>query len=200
MEIINKTNTKEHTLWFQIRQGNTTALGQLYDLYIDSLISYGIKISGDKSYTMDCIHDLFVDLYKYKNKLSETDNIKFYLFTALKRKINKKYRVKEVCFDKNELNSTLLYKENYIKPVEDYLVEKETQQQKVIKLNTLLNKLTEKQRQGLKLRFEEGLSYEDIATMLNVSVASARTNIYRAIKTLRKHPATLVIFSWFQFF
>lgn len=193
MEVANKINDEELIIWSEIRQGNITSLGVLYDLYIDSLVAYGIKVSGDKNYTMDCIHDLFVDLYKYKNKLAKTDNVKFYLFSALKRKINKKYKTKEIRLNKNEFNAVVISKNNHENSFEDDLVEKELYQEKVIKLNTLLGQLTEKQRKGLKLRFEEDRSYEDIALALNISVSSARTSIYRAIKTLRNHPVTLSI-------
>lgn len=151
---MNNINTKEHIIWSEIRQGNIASLGALYDLYIDSLISYGIKICGDKSYTMDCIHDLFVDLYKYKNKLGETDNIQFYLCTALKRKINRRYKSKEICFESKEFSTAILSKKNYETSFEDELVEKECQQEKVLKLNSSLKELTKKQRKGLKLRFK----------------------------------------------
>ena len=78
-------------LWMEIKKGDLKALGHLYDLYINVLFSYGIKHSKDKEHVMDCIHDLFLDLYKYKEKLTCTDNVKYYLFASLKRKINKKY-------------------------------------------------------------------------------------------------------------
>ena len=189
---MNNINTKEHIIWSEIRQGNIASLGALYDLYIDSLISYGIKICGDKSYTMDCIHDLFVDLYKYKNKLGETDNIQFYLCTALKRKINRRYKSKEICFESKEFSTAILSKKNYETSFEDELVEKECQQEKVLKLNSSLKELTKKQRKGLKLRFQEDRSYEEIADTLNITVSSARTNVYRALKMLRKSNFTII--------
>ncbi|WP_111707413.1 RNA polymerase sigma factor [Lutibacter citreus] len=189
----NKINSEAHILWPKIKQGDLKALGNLYDLYIDSLISFGIKICGDKSYTMDCVHDLFLDLYKYKSKLGEPESIQFYLCLALKRKINKKYKVKEVCLNDNDFNSALNSTMNYEKSFEDELVEKEHYKEKVIKLNSSISQLTEKQQEGLKLRFVEERSYDDIALVLNISVSSARTSVYRALKTLRKGSILLII-------
>ena len=56
----------ELTIWGNLKKGDQTALGELYNLYIDILYSFGIQHSQDRGYVMDCIHDLFVDLYKYR--------------------------------------------------------------------------------------------------------------------------------------
>ena len=191
--MVKKTNIphEERSIWSEIKKGNLTALGDLYDLYIDSLISYGISICGDKNMVMDCVHDLFVDIYKYKKNLGETNNIQFYLFTSLKRKIYKKLNSKELCVDYNVFNSSHS-KVNYEKCIEEDWVENEQNQRKVVELNASLKKLTKKQQEGLKLRFVEDQSYEEIAKKLGVSVSSARTSIYRALKILRKHQFAII--------
>ena len=81
----------ESTIWVDLKKGNKIALGKLYDIYIDSLFAFGIQNSQDRSFVMDCIHDLFLDLYKYRSTIKITDNSKNYLFKSLKRKINKRY-------------------------------------------------------------------------------------------------------------
>ena len=81
----------ESTMWVDLKKGNKIALGKLYDIYIDSLFAFGIQNSQDRSFVMDCIHDLFLDLYKYRSTIKITDNSKNYLFKSLKRKINKRY-------------------------------------------------------------------------------------------------------------
>lgn len=84
-----KAINKDYNLLESFKKGNDVAFYQLYGPYADTLYSYGVHSSGDVSFVKDCIHDLFLDLYSYKNRLSETDNVQFYSLRCLRRKIHK---------------------------------------------------------------------------------------------------------------
>ena len=79
-------NERDLILWYKIKRGEIAALGELYDVYIDTLFPYGVSMSSDKVLVMDSIHDLFLDLYKYREKLADCPQVKFYLLKSLKRK------------------------------------------------------------------------------------------------------------------
>lgn len=175
----------EILLWKKLKQGSTSALGDLYDQYIDILFSYGIQLSGDKDHVMNCIHDLFIDLYKYKSNLAETDNIKYYLFKSLKRKIFKKNNSLLVLKKEESTSNYTLKNKNFRQSIEQDLIDAEIVQERSIKLAEALSSLTSRQRNVLFLRFNEDKSYEEISLILNISVQSSRTIIYRAIKKLR---------------
>ena len=64
-------------------------MGDLYDIYVDELFAYGMQFSSDKSQVMDAIHDLFLNLYKYRKTIAVTDNVTYYLFRSLKNNILK---------------------------------------------------------------------------------------------------------------
>lgn len=182
MFVVKNTET---SIWENLKSGDENALGELYNIYIDSLFSYGINFSQDRGYVMDCIHDLFVDLHKYRKSLSNTDNIKYYLFKSLKRKINKKYYRKTVPVSMEyqySLNDRL---KNYTNSHEEDIINGERVSEKSIMLANALNTLTKKQRKGLFLRFNQQRTYEEISEIMGISVQTARTTIYRALKTLR---------------
>lgn len=193
-------NELETIIWEKLKLGDTTALGELYDLYIDVLFSYGIQQSRDKGYIMDCIHDVFLDLYRYRANLAKTDNIKFYLFKSLKRKINKKYHRKIIPIQKDSSfpNNTVL--ENSVGSYEDDIILSEHTVERSCRLQVALNTLTKKQKKGLFLRFNQDRPYEEIADIMNVSIPTARTTIYRALKILRKHSFSLLILIKITFF
>ncbi|MFB9054031.1 RNA polymerase sigma factor [Formosa undariae] len=174
-------------IWKKLREGDKLALGELYDRYVDVLFSYGMYYSKDRGYVMDCIHDLYVDLYKYRSNLSKTDNVKYYLFKSLKRKINKKYNKKNnsVSIDDYDYEIEALNK-NHTDSFEKSIIIKEHTSERNRRLKKAINTLSEKQREILLLRFEEEKTYEEISEAIGVTVQSARTSIYRAIKALRK--------------
>ena len=177
-------------LWDKLKNGDVNALGEIYDLYIDVLFSYGIQISQDKHYVMDCIHDLFLDLYKYKKKLASTNNVKYYLLRSLKNKILKKGKI---IYLSNDVFSEKVESQNYSKSFEDEITSTEFLNERALKLSVAMEHLSKKQKRGLFLRFTEERPYEEIAEVMNVSVQTSRTIIYRAIKVLRKHLTLLII-------
>ncbi len=175
-------------LWERIITGDMMALGSLYDLYIDVLFSFGLQRSSDRNYVMDCIHDLFLDLYKYRTKLSTPDNVKNYLIKSLQRKINKKYSEKEVPVGVDYPVMDHLLRKNATLSHEQQMIHIEDVNIKNRQLAKALGALTEKQRKGLVLRFNHNKPYEEIAQIMDVSIQSARTMVYRALKDLRRYP------------
>lgn len=182
--------TKEKTdaiIWKKLITGDKLALGELYDRYVNILFSYGMYHSKDRSYIMDCIHDLFVDLYKYRKTLSMTDNVKYYLFKSLKRKINKKYNKKNATISLDDFQfETDTIQKKHTNSCEKAIINKENTSEINAKLAEALKTLTKKQRKIIFLRFNQERTYEEISEIMGISVQTARTSIYRAIKALKK--------------
>lgn len=169
-------------MWAKLKDGDVHAMGDLYDIYVDELFAYGMQFSKDKNHVMDAIHDLFLNLYKYRKTLAVTDNVTFYLFRSLKNTILK-------VENKNRVFVPFLYdhdEKSGDSSIEDRICAEEFQNEREYKLAKAITKLSKKQRKALFLRYTEERSYEDIATIMNVSVQTSRTIIYRAVKTLRR--------------
>lgn len=186
--------------WNKIRQGDTAALGQLYDQFVDVLFAHGMRKDDNREHVMDCIHDLFLDVYKYRAKLSFTDNVEYYLIKSLNRKINRQYKRKDfpIEIDGNKLKQSLV--KNHTESIEEDIIREEGIAERTIKLQEALDTLTPKQKKGLYLRFDQERTYEEIADIMDISIETARTTIYRAIKALRKHPFLLGVFIKIIFF
>ena len=73
-------------LWNDFIKGNDNAFRLIYNNHVQSLFKYGCKFTRDEALVKDCIHDVFIDLSKYRSGLGPTNNIKLYLFKSLKRK------------------------------------------------------------------------------------------------------------------
>lgn len=168
-------------LWSQIKKGDIDAYHNLYDRYIDSLFTFGIQYTPDEVLVQDAIHDVFLEIHRYRKTIAEDVVVKSYLFKSLHRDILKKikFQSKSVSLDYIEEND---YETN---STEDELILHETMIHKNAELASALTSLTKKQRYALQLRFTEDLSYEEISTILEISLESCRTLIYRSLKDLR---------------
>ena len=74
-------------LWQQLKAGKKDALQKIYQGHIKMLLQYGKKISRDEQLVEDCTQDLFVELWKKRESIGQTDAIGKYLVVSLKRKI-----------------------------------------------------------------------------------------------------------------
>ncbi len=182
----------EIEIWNKLRSGDEKALGNLYDLYIDILFSYGKQITNDRNHVKDAIHDLFLDLYKYRKNLSETSNVKFYLLRSLKNKIIKKNDKKVISLERNIIEERKI-NTDYSESIEDDIIKKEMSKERALKVANALSLLSKTQRKAMALRFTQGKNYEEIAEIMGITVQTSRTLIYRAIKELRKNLAISIL-------
>lgn len=171
----------DYFLWKRIKAGNAEAFQELYARYADVLFSFGMVYSKDRELVKDCIHDLVFDLYKYRKNLAENDNIRNYLFKSLKRKV----------LASGKKNMRLVYSENLNRDTENEIRdtdgdELEEQQDQLNQINRLIDQLPDKQREILNLKFQLEMPYHEISEIMDISVESVRTSVYRSIKTIRE--------------
>ncbi|WP_134088667.1 RNA polymerase sigma factor [Olivibacter sp. XZL3] len=176
-------NLKERTCWKAFINGNDSAFETLYKRYADRLFAFGMKYHSDGDVIKDCLHDLFINLFHYRSNLNPNANPLSYLFTALRNnilaRVRRNYR-DQALIERLEYTFDLEWsaEATWIKKEEDRLL--------VTKVQQLIKRLPARQREIIYLKFNEELSYEEIANMLDVSVATCRTLVYRAIKQLRE--------------
>lgn len=171
----------DYYLWKRIKAGQTDAFHELYNLYADTLYSFGRVFTRDSELVKDCIHDLMVDLYKYRKNLADNDNIRNYLFKSLKRKIQSSAQ-KQRSF----IYSEAITGEPERGEAPEDPGNSDEQQQQMAQINRLIERLPEKQKEILNLKFQLEMPYHEIAAVLDISVESVRTSVYRSIKTIRE--------------
>src|SRR5690606_4976185 len=124
---------KEFILWTKLKDGNVDALGELYDMCIDELFCFGMQLCKDKNRVMDAIHDLFLNLYKYRKNLAATDNVKYYLLRSLKNQILKQQSNKASIFD----DSTQHHRHS--NSIEEQIIAGEISNERAYKLSKAIN-------------------------------------------------------------
>lgn len=172
----------DKNLWASfVNCGDDDALKSLYKRFADTLYAFGLRFTQDKELVKDSIHDLFLDLFKYRDSLAQDVNVKSYLFTSLKRKICAV--LKKNAAQENhifEIPFSLSYH------AEEQMINKQEQSELLAKLDKQLELLPSRQKEALYLRFNSELEYEEIAAIMNVSLETCRTLVYRGVKQLRE--------------
>ena len=179
--MMEQTNNSTETLLASFQAGNMAAFSQLYDLHINILFNYGLKLTIDKELLKDCIHDIFVKLYTKKDELGTIDNLRSYLFISLKNKLCDELRRRMYMSD------TAVEEVSISTPtdVEDDYMEEEQRKNEFSLVRRLLDQLSPRQREALTLYYIEEKKYEDICEIMNMNYQSVRNLMHRGLTKLR---------------
>lgn len=167
-------------LLVQIRNGDQNAFTDLYDVYYQSLCDYGFRFVNDPDLMEDVVQDVFVWIWekrKYWNPKPGV-TIRAYLYRAVHNRVIMKARKKryECPFDEYT-EENILHHQPQVDEIENQRI------QNAIKES--IDLLPEKRREILILSLIQGLTYEEIASILDISVNTVHTQIKRARKLLR---------------
>jgi len=173
-------------LWAKVKSGDKNALSDLYGMYADALYLFGKAYTLDHQLVEDCIHDLFIELYMRRKKLPVARNVKNYLFTVLRRKIAELSNSRLVVVSAEDDYAGRIYR-NHEVSAETQIIHIEEKAQHDLLFSNTLNKLTLKQRKGVYMKFYENKSYDEMALSLDISIETARTLIYRGLKSMKKN-------------
>ncbi len=173
---------EDKRIWEDFKQGDKYALSQIYREHVGLLFRYGMKFSADRELIKDTIQDLFFDLIRTRSNLGTTDNIRFYLFKAFRRRLFlnlKKSGNLPRLVDESELQAEIVYS------AEDALIctEQHSHREQIIQQG--LKDISPRQREILFYRFTCDFEYDQICEIMSLKYDSARKQVFRALKTLK---------------
>jgi len=176
------SDKQDQQIWDDLRAGDKSALKLIYDREFQYLYNYGRKVFEKSELVEDCIHDLFVEIWRRHASLGPTDSIRRYLSASLRRKV--------ISVLKKESKSQLTDSFDQIPfdvelSIDELIIAQEMTEEQSQRLKRAFEKLTPKQKEILYLRFYQGLDYEQIADVLGMKYQSLRNAVSRAIKNLR---------------
>ncbi|MCH7401648.1 RNA polymerase sigma factor [Belliella kenyensis] len=171
-------------IWAAFNRGDEKAFNYIYRFHATAMFEFGIQITNDIGVVQDCIQNIFIYLRRKRGELKEVHSIKAYLFKSLQREIIRKLnKIKS-----NESKNIDSFEDSFQIELshETKLIQLEIETEKTLLIEDALNKLTTRQRQAILLLYKEGMSYKEIAEVLEFSeVKSARKLIYRALDSIK---------------
>lgn len=182
-------------IWTLLQNGNHQALLALYNAHYMGLMNYGIKLTGNRELTYDCITQILLRLWDNREKLAPVENVRSYLMTCLRRELMATLKVESTRQVRNrDIQRTIGESEQ---SYEECIVQLQTNKSLQEKLTVALQKLTDREKELLKLKFFDDLDYDEIAATCGITKRTAYNIIHAAIKTLKaefvhRPPLTIV--------
>lgn len=187
-------------IWQNFIDGDDEAFSSIYFEFFDVLLNFGLKYSADRFLVEDCIQNLFIDLLKNRQKQKPVNNIRFYLTKALRNQMAYEHRKTKrllLVDDPNESDFRITYS------IENSLISGETDAMKARFLKMVTENLTARQKEAIYLKFNCGFDYAQISELMQISIESVRTTIYRTLKSIKEvfdteNYSNLILFSFFR--
>ncbi len=168
----------DETLASGIRKGDREAFALFFNKYRRVVYYYSLKYLGDPDESEELVQSVFVSIWEHRRLIDKKKSLKNYLYRSVvnaiynslkKRAVRRAYMIKEI--SKPEGSS-----DPYVQIFDNDLRDK---------LDNIIGLLPPQQQKILNYRRLEGLSSEEIALKLNISVRTVENQIYRATKLLK---------------
>ena len=180
-------NITDEQLVAQYLKGDEKSLELLIQKYLNPIYSFVLQYTKERDEAEDLTQEVFVKVWKNINKFKSEYKFKTWLFTIAKNTSLDFLKKKKVVSNFSELENN---SENYsfseslaskIPSILELLKKEESAQE----LNFAVNQLSPNYRATLKLRYNEGLKFKEIAETLGESIDTIKTRHRRAIKALK---------------
>jgi RNA polymerase sigma-70 factor, ECF subfamily len=167
-------------LMVSFQKGSRDAFNSLFRKYQQMVVNVITRYIGDSTFAEDMAQEVFLRIYRSKNKYKPVTKFKYYLFTIVHnlclneiRDINS-HRTKTMDFDDT------LGLSNNDEPIAN---SENTEIRQEVK--SAIESLPPQQRIAVILDKYEGLSYEEIGKVMKLSVSAVKSILWRARESLK---------------
>ncbi|MDR1600870.1 MAG: sigma-70 family RNA polymerase sigma factor [Tannerella sp.] len=169
--------------WSRFISGDSKAYGWLYNKYIQSLYRYGLHFTPDGEAVKDCIHDVFTNLYRNRQKLVVPANVKVYLFVSLKNSLLR-YLANNYMYTHGETDDAPFLLEP---AVEDEYIDNEQLVRREKIIEKMLSVLSPRQKEIVYYRFIQELQWDEVCKLMELNYQSAQNLLQRALRKIREN-------------
>jgi len=152
--------------------------------HIDGLYGYALVLTQNRADAKDLVQETYVRAIRAMGRLRDNSNVKGWLFTILRNiwlnELRQRCKAPEIVDVETDERTSVLVDESTEIPHEVYLAELERRH-----VRTAIQQLPKEAREVILLREWEGLSYQEIATVLDCPVGTVMSRLARARSKLR---------------
>lgn len=157
--------------------GNQKAYQKIFDKLYPVMCSFAVKYLRNSDDAEDITQEVFIELWNQREKFSDINQIKGFLYLSVKNK----------CLNKIKHEKVKTEYANDIRIIEDdiYFEEQLIKIEVISQLHSTINSLS-KQRREIILYIMQGLKNNEIAEELNISVNTVKLQKKIAYQKLRE--------------
>lgn len=168
----------DETIMVAVRNGELKEVSLLFDRYHKRIYNFLLAMTRDRHIADDLTQNVFLRLIRYRSSFRDDSRFQPWIYQIARNVFTDFYqaeKVKSRTMDVEKISDHLPDANDA-----DDLIQKEKL------LHECMNKLSEEDRELLVLTRFQHLKYEEVATIMNTSVANIKVKVHRAIGKLRE--------------
>lgn len=163
----------------RLRNGDESALTELYNTFWQSLFMSSYNVLKDKELCEDMIQDIFMNIWNNREKLEIHISLKGYMYACARYQVFNQFK-------KNKDKIHVEFFDDLDKRFQHSTPETELMHEELVQqLNAIVDNLPLKCQQVYKLSREEQLSHKEIAERLDISTKTVENHITKALHVIR---------------
>jgi RNA polymerase sigma-70 factor (family 1) len=172
-------NSSDNLLVIRLRDNNKDAFKLLYNRYSKKLYYFSLRYLGNSEEAEELVQSVFVSIWENRQSLDETLSVKNYIYRSAVNYIYNYIKKKAIRarFVESELQKGELQSNNTYDQIVFHDLER--------LISSIVETLPSQQQKIFQLSRFEGLSHEEIAKNLDLSVRTVENQIFRALKVIR---------------
>lgn len=175
----------DQQIWDNIVKGEVSSLRVLHDKYYNPMWLWASNFIHSDSIAEEAVSDCFIKLWVHRKHIVIEKSLKSYLFLMLRNQIISSIR-------KSKSKVEIIVEKLPDIPDDELINRHEF----YADLYSAIKKIPDQRRKILELAAFESLSYKEIATRLNISVNTVKTQMSRAYQFLKEEldPKNFLLF------
>ena len=170
----------EKQLITDLKGGNVEAFDQLFELYGKRLYHFAHGYLKSREESEEVVQDVFMKIWDTKEQLKPNLSFRAFLFKIAFNRIQELFLKinRDKAYQHEIINTTATFSDN---------LEDRMDYHSLLELvESLIDKLPERQKQILVLKRKDGLPVKEIANQLNISPKTVENHLTEAIKNLKE--------------
>jgi RNA polymerase sigma-70 factor (ECF subfamily) len=170
----------EQLLIEKLKAGDPDSFSDVFSAYYKDLVFFAFSFTHELSSAEDLVQDTFVKLWEDHEKLTVTVSLKSILLKTIQNKCIDWHRHKKIVNNHSTyiINNSPLYEYD----IDNYILRSELED----RIESAVSSLPEKAKEAFEMNRYDGLKYQEIATILNVSIRTVEVRVSKALTLLRK--------------
>jgi RNA polymerase sigma-70 factor (ECF subfamily) len=163
-----------------VKSGNLQQATLLFERYNRRIFNFLARMTMDRALAEDLSQNVFLRMIKYRNSYREGARFQSWIYQIARNVFSDHYQA-----HKNKY-SDFVDVDNIKDNMPDH-EETETQDEKEVLLHRSMARLSNDQREVLVLTRFQQMKYEEVAALMDTTVANIKVKVHRAIIKLREY-------------
>ncbi len=168
----------------RLAAGDAEAFKHLFDTYFDRLYRYAYRYLQSAEESQDLVHDVFLQIWRQRRRTGLEQDLRAYLYaTTRNQALNRlKHRKVEHRFLERRAAAIAANEGSGPPPTPEQEMD---EVERAAALQRAIDTLPRRQREVLQLRWQNQLSYAEVAALLQISPKTVAVHLTRAFEHLR---------------